>query len=196
VSSGVKIEFSENAVTAIAVGACFLGFCYLIYKLTEPVEGEGQVLPKEAKDFSMLPSVSPETFEQIGYHSEVKSRAGPSFRAGDYSGSVRAAILAFYDVIRKKSGIAADATNLIQRVFRGKAPVLKFQLSAPAYIENADVGLIDMMEGFSKSVRKIHMHAEISLTKTQALQEICIACYLADQVERYSYVVPDGHDKA
>lgn len=183
-ASNININLSDNAVKTIVGGACFLGFCYLLYKLFEPNSDNRIELPAEASDFAKLPTVSPESFKQIGYHRGVKAKALPSFNAGDFCGAVRSAAVAFYDVVRHKSGIDADATNLIQKAFRGENPKLRLQISAPAHVTNVDDGLIQMMEGFSKSIRKVHMHAEIDISQEQALQEINIACYLAEQVER------------
>ncbi len=183
-SSGVDIKISDSAVKWIIGGVCFLGVCYLFLKLIENQSDDQIKLPKEAKDFSALPELSPSKFENLGFNKEVREKAFPAFQAKDFSGSVRAAAIALYDIIRRKSGEAqTDATHLVQRVFKGDNPILKFVNIAPAHVSNVEAGIIDMLEGFSKSIRKLHMHANVELTENKALQEISIACYLSEVVE-------------
>lgn len=183
-NTNINIELSETSVKWIVGGACFLGFCYLTYKLFELQQGGQIPLPDEARDFANMRSVTPVEFDQIGYHDGIKNMALPAFKAGDYQGAVRAAVVALFELIRKKSGLMDDATSLIQKTFRGKEPKLKFRNVAPIHVTNVEDGLIQMLEGVAKSFRKIHMHAEVSLTKTEALQEINIVCYLANKVDR------------
>jgi hypothetical protein len=45
------------------------------------------------------------------------------------------------------------------------------------------------MESFAKHTRKIQMHATIELTSHEALLQINLACYLADQVEKCAVLV-------
>src|SRR5690606_19620394 len=110
-------------------------------------------LPNQARDFALLPEVSPQTIDQIGFHEKVKSRAVPLLRDGHLVAAVREAAVALYDIIRERSGIDEDATTLITRVFRGAGKVLKFVNIAPSHIENADEGLIGYLESFSKHTR-------------------------------------------
>jgi len=187
-SPGVNLQVSENAVKWIVGGACFLGACWLIHKLFLEEDEKDIPLPSEAKTFSQLPELSPSVFEDVGFHPVVKQRAEKLFMAGEYVAAVRAASVALFDVMRSRSGLAEDATQLVKLAFRGEpkrgiAPRLEFKDLAPEHVTNMGDGLIQMLEGFAKSVRKVHMHAEIEISKSQALQEITVACYLATSVE-------------
>lgn len=186
--TNININISDTAIKWIVSGACFLGAAYLFYKLVENRADCDIPLPKEAKQFSDLPELSPKEFEDLNFHPEVKNKASQSFKAGDYVSSVRHAVVCLFDIIRRKSGVDGDATSLVQKVFRGKIPVLKFQDNAPSHVTNTDSGLIDMLEGFAKSIRKIQMHATIEISKETALREISIACYLAEQVDQYAVI--------
>ena len=183
---GVKIEFSEEALKVITAGACFLGVCYLFYKLVENIPDDQMSLPEDAKDFSFLPDLSPHSFDDLGFNDRIKEVTRKSFDAEAYSDAVRASAIELYEIVREKSGVKNDATTLIQKAFRGQNPPLRFVGIAPEHVENVQSGLIDMMEGFSKSIRKTNVHAKTNPTREEALQEINIACYLADQVERYA----------
>lgn len=185
-SVSFNLSISETSAKWIMAGACFLGFCYVLAKYIENTPENEISLPKEAKDLATLPEVSPRSLADINFHQEVRDKARKAFMSGDYTGAVRAAIVGLYDVIRRVSNVQADGTHLIKLAFRGEKgtpPILKFVNLAPTHITNIDSGIIDLLEGFSKSIRKVHMHAEISITETQALQEISLACYLADKVE-------------
>ncbi len=184
----VNIHISDTAVKWITAGACFVGFCYVLAKVIDKLPDDLIQLPEDAVDFAKLPEVSPTRFDQIEFHAGIKQRAVPSFNAGDYCGAVRAATIGLYDVLRDMSGISADACELVKLAFYGEPkkgidPALKFVELAPLHINNAESGYIDLLMGFSKSIRKIHMHAETDIIKTQALQEISLACYLADIIE-------------
>ena len=186
-SSGINIRISGNAAKWIGAGAIVLGACYLIYKLLEDKE-KLATLPEEAETFSKLPELSPSTFDELGLHPRVKESARISFETGQYVSAVRSASVTLFDIIREKSGLDSDATNLVKLTFRGEPkkgvmPRLKFKDSEPAHVTNMGDGYINMLEGFAKTVRKIHMHASIIILKEKALQEISLACYLASLVE-------------
>lgn len=187
-TTGVNIQISEGAVKVIAGAACFVGFCYVLAKVIDNLPDNLVCLPEEAEDLAQLPEVTPPSFEAINYHPVVKKQAAAAFQAGDYCGAVRAATIGLYDVLRELSGLSADASELVKLAFYGEpkkgiAPALRFSELAPLHINNPESGYIDLLMGFSKSIRKIHMHAEIEISKTQALQEISLACYLADIIE-------------
>lgn len=104
-STQINIELSDQAVKTIVVGACFIGACYLIYKVFQNASSYEVELPPEAKTFSKLPELSPEQFGEINFNEAIKSRAEKSFTAGDYCGAVRSASIGLFDLIRHKSGI-------------------------------------------------------------------------------------------
>ncbi|PIR00345.1 MAG: TIGR02391 family protein [Nitrospinae bacterium CG11_big_fil_rev_8_21_14_0_20_45_15] len=185
-TTNVNIELSDTSVKWIVGGACFLGVAYLFYKWVENMPEETIPLPKEAETFSNLPELAPKEFEELNFNEEVKEKAAKSFSSGDYVSAVRHSVICVFDIVRRKSGIDADSTTLIQTVFRGKTPKLVFQDMSPSHITNAENGIVDMLEGFAKSIRKVHMHATIEISKETALREISIACYLAEQVENYA----------
>jgi len=141
---------------------------------------------EDAKDFSFLPDLTPHSFDDLGFNDRIKEATKKSFDVGAYSDAVRASAIELYEIVREKSGVQNDATSLIQKAFRGDNPPLKFVGIAPEHVTNVQNGLIDMMEGFSKSIRKTNVHATTNPTRQEALQEINIACYLADQVEKYA----------
>ena len=181
-NNGINFKISENTVKWVVGGACFLGFMCLVGRFLDGAEYQPEI-PVEAKHFSMLPEVSPNSFDEIVSHPTVKESAQQAFIAGDWCGAVRHAAISLYDVIRKKSGVKGDGTELIQCVFRGKNPVLQFRELAPPHIKGVENGMIDLLEGFSKSVRNAYMHSEIKISKEVALQLISLACYLAKCVE-------------
>ena len=191
-TSTIKIEISNEAAKAIMVGAVILGIGYLIFKIFENVPENEIPLPQEAKDFSLLPEVSPGSIEQIGYHREGKERASPLLRDGHYVSAVREAAVALYDVIRRKSGVKDDGTSLITKVFRGSNRVLEFVGVAPSHITNAEDGMIGFLESFSKYTRKIQMHATVAISDRDALLYVNLASFLAEQVEKHTVLISAG----
>ncbi len=188
-TSGVSFEISDEAAKAIMMGAVILGIGYLVYRLLKDTPEEEIPLPPEAKDFTMLPEVTPKTIEQLGYHPEVRERATPLLRDGHHVAAVREAAVALYDVVRRKSGLNFDGTQLITRAFRGAGRILEFVEIAPAHIINAEDGLVGYLESFSKYTRKIQMHATVSLSREDALLQVNIAGFLAEQVEERTVTV-------
>lgn len=185
-TTAIHIEISDEAAKAIMAGAVILGVGYLIYKLLENVPDDQIPLPDEARDFSELPEVSPESLEQLGFHGEVRDRAVPLLESGHNVAAVREASVALYDVIRQKSGANGDATNLVTTVFRGSNRILKFVNVAPNHITNAEDGLIGFLESFSKFTRKIQMHASLEMSDREALLHVNLAAFLAEQVEKHA----------
>ncbi|MBL8645542.1 MAG: hypothetical protein JNK21_16540 [Rhodospirillaceae bacterium] len=182
----INIQISDQAVKTIMVGAVVLGIAYVVYKLIENMDDSAIPLPQEAKDFAQLPEVTPQSFDQIGGHPEVRARTVKLFQDKHYVSAVREASVALFDVIRRKSGVQADSTTLVQKVFCGPSRILKFVDVAPPHIVNAEDGLVGHLESFAKHTRKIHMHASIDLTDHDALIQINLAAYLADRVERHA----------
>lgn len=179
----IKLEVPTKVINWVVVVSCLLGFAYLVVEFSSDSGLKQPKLSAKAKRFSALPEVSPNRFDEIVFHPGVKKSAKKAFESGDLSGAVRHAVIALYEIVRKKSGIEGDGTELIQRVFRGKKPVLRFRDLAPPHIKNVESGVIDLLEGFSKSVRNVYMHSDIKISKKRALQEISLACYLAERVE-------------
>jgi hypothetical protein len=179
----INIQISDQAVKTIMVGAVILGMAYLVYKVIENMEDSDIPLPQEAKDFAHLPEVTPQNFEQIGGHPEVRGRTAKLFQDKHYVSAVREAAVALFDVIRRKSGVQADGTTLVQKVFCGASRVLMFVNVAPPHIVNAEDGLIGHLESFAKHTRKIQMHATVDLSGQEALIQINLAAYLAQHVE-------------
>ena len=149
-SNGISVNASEASVKWIVGGACFLGVCYLFYKLFSDDTGKLQALPEEAHEFSHMHKVSPSSFASIEFNVRVKQKALPSFEAKDFQGSVRAAFTELFEMIREKSGVIADATALIDAAFCGQNPKLKFVDLAPEHVHKMDSGLIDMLKGLAK----------------------------------------------
>ena len=76
---GLKLEVSEEAIKFIATGACFLGVCYLFYKLVENLPEDEISLPQEEKNFSLLPNLTPHSFDDLGFNNRVKLACLKSF---------------------------------------------------------------------------------------------------------------------
>ena len=160
-----------------------LGVGYLVYKVFENLPDKEIPLPQEAKEFSELPEVSPETINELGFSKTVTQRVEPLLRKELWVEAARESAVALYDVIRNKSGVHEDSTTLVRSVFRGTKRVLKFVNIAPEHIKNADEGLIHYLEAFSTHTRKIHMHASVSLSRKETFLIVNMAAFLAEQVE-------------
>ncbi len=191
----INIQISDSSVKWIIGGACFLGAAYLFYEFVIKTPKKEIPLPKEAETFSNLPELTPKEFKDLNFNEEVKKKSSKAFNSEDYTSAVRHAVICLFDIIRRKSYVDSDGTNLIQKVFRGKTPKLIFQNMTPSHVTNAESGVIDMLEGFAKSIRKVHMHATVPITKETALREISIVCYLAEQVENYAVLVKPEMEK-
>ena len=186
---------SGSTVKWVVGGTVILGFLYLIYKLIDKTEIHIS-LPAEAKDIAATPEVSPTSYEAIDFHPAIHVRTETAFKTGDFSGAVRHAAIAFYDLVRHKSGIDSDGIKLIQTVFRGDSPVLVFKPSQEPHVEKSNVGIIDAMEAFTKAVRNKHMHAETQISEKEALLEINMACYLAHHVENNTVLTIENEVRA
>ena len=188
----IKIEISDEAAKAIVTGAVILGVGYLIYRLFASMPDEEIPLPREAKDFSRLPPLAPSSVEEVIFHPLVEKKAVPLLRAHQFGAAIREASIALAEVIRARSGIEADATELVVRAFRGKSPVLRFVALAPPHVTNLGDGLIAYLEGFFKYTRKLHAHAAMSISANEALLKVNLAAYLARQVDEHTELVSEN----
>lgn len=138
----IDIEISDDAMKILMASVVFLGVGYLVYKVFENLPENEIPLPQEAKEFSELPEVSPETVDELGFSETVTKRTEPLLTKELWVEAARESAVALYDVIRQKSGVQEDSTTLVRSVFRGAKRVLKFVDIASEHIKNADEGLI------------------------------------------------------
>lgn len=189
VTTNINVQFSDEAVKAIVIGGVALGFLYLIYKVSQNASDKQIPLPAEAKDIANSSEVSPKSIDDIGYHAGLRERVEPLFRGGHFVSAVRESCVALFDIVREKSGIKGDGAELIGRVFRSKDKTLVFTNPGPNHVKVDDASRVEILIGFTKMIRNLHMHATIEISKEQALQQINMACYLADQVENYTICI-------
>lgn len=180
----IDIEISDDAMKVLMASVVLLGVGYLVYKVFENLPENEIPLPQEAKEFSELPEVSPETVDELGFSKTVTKRTEPLLTKELWVEAARESAVALYDVIRQRSGVQEDSTTLVRSVFRGTKRVLKFVNIAPEHIKNADEGLIHYLEAFSTHTRKIHMHASVSLSRKETFLIVNMAAFLAEQVEK------------
>ena len=95
----------------------------------------------------------------------------------------RLAVLEFYqflfDFIRSKSGIQnLDGNDLIQRVFEGDEPRLKFTRHAEYPNVKSDKGFCHLLRGVVLAFRNPASHARIEMTKREASVQIVLMAYL------------------
>lgn len=189
-NAAIKIEVSEGAVKAMAVGAVVLGFVWLIWKLSEDKPEEH--LPIEAEEFSHLKAVTPSRLDEVQYDVGIVEHVSALFGAGHYAQAVEEACKRLYKTIREVSGYnEKDGTRLIDIVFREKK-ILQFKDVTEAHIRGVEDGYTEGMRYLSKSVRNLIAHSTIQITEVDALTSINLACFLAYQVEHNTIRILDA----
>ncbi len=180
-----KIELSDNAVKWIVVGALLLGALWLISKI---FEDKSLDLPDEAETFSKMPELQPNNYCDIQYAPTIKKEVESLFKSNQFNEAVFKATKCLFDLIRKRSGIfEEDATQLIDRAFAKNGP-LQFEGVAEPHIKNINSGLVDGLRFISKYCRRIPAHSNQEMLPQDALLQINLICWFADQIEQYTLI--------
>jgi len=108
----IDIEISDDAMKVIMASVVLLGVGYLVYKVFENLPENEIPLPQEAKEFSELPEVSPETVDELGFSESVTKRTEPLLSKELWVEAARESSVALYDVIRQKSGVQEDTRKI------------------------------------------------------------------------------------
>lgn len=191
-TTGIKIELSDNAVKAVVAGAVLIGFMWWVYKLVG--EDPDESLPIEAKTFARLPEVTPSRLDEIQYDAGIKEQVRKLFENRHYPQAVFEAVKALLELIkiktglREKDGRPIDGAELVEYAFNEKR-VITFRNIQQPELGNVEKGFIGLLQYLTKTVRNTHAHQTAYVSEADALRDINIACFLAYQIKHNSVVL-------
>jgi len=107
-----------------------------------------------------------------------------------YQNSIEEAIKAVNQHIRDKTGLREDGSDLINKVFSAKNPVLSFSDLSTETQQNEQVGFMEMLRGFVKGVRNVFAHTPAIVIDSQIAFEYLVMaslfCKRIDQTKKVS----------
>lgn len=123
-------------------------------------------------------------YDGLDLHPEVDRAAGRLYRDGHYANAIEDAVKALNALVRLRSGIEDDGSNLMERVFSPKDPVLKFNGLADQSDKNEQRGFMMMFSGAVAGLRNPRAHKLIQDDAERALEFIAFVSLLAKLLDR------------
>jgi len=117
-------------------------------------------------------------------HPAIRDAAVKHFQDGDFRNAVLDAVIALFDLLRRKSGIQMDGENLCNRAFSPNRPVLIFSELDTESGQNDQRGFMDIFKGVYRGVRNPKAHSLVhDLDSVKAGQYLVLMSLLARRVD-------------
>lgn len=126
-------------------------------------------------------------------HQVVISSSYRQFQRGLYRDAVLNAIVAVFDLIRKRTGLDEDGASLVGRAFSMVNPMLILSTLDSESGRNEQKGFIQILQGTYLGIRNPKAHSlTTDLTEDKAIQYLVFASLLARRVDEARLVKPSG----
>jgi uncharacterized protein (TIGR02391 family) len=136
------------------------------------------------------------SFPEDLLHPLIKQHAYPQFKDGRLRNAVLDALISVYDLIRERSSLELDGSNLIERAFSLTDPRLIISNLDSESGRNEQKGFIEILKGAYSGVRNVNAHSlQNNLDSQTAAQYLVLASLLAKKVYSASlgnFLRPDG----
>lgn len=127
-------------------------------------------------------SQSSEVIEGL-LHPSILESSYAQFRAGHYRDAVLNSIVAIFDLIRRRSGLDKDGSNLVNEAFSLDHPLLVFSNLDSESGQNDQKGFMEILRGAYQGIRNPKAHSLYSdLDEHKAAQYLVFASLLARRV--------------
>jgi len=120
-------------------------------------------------------------------HPVIAANCYEQFRYGLLRDSVLNSMVAVFDLIRKRTGIDGDGSNLVEKAFSLTAPYLVLSDLTTESGKNDQKGFIQIFSGSYQGIRNPKAHTlNHDLTEMKAAQYLVFASLLARRIEEAS----------
>jgi uncharacterized protein (TIGR02391 family) len=117
-------------------------------------------------------------------HPVIAAAALKHFQDGHHRDAVLNAVIAVFDLIRKRTGLDNDGPELVGRTFSLDKPLLKVADLTTASGVNGQKGFIQLLQGAYTGIRNPRAHSLlVELGEIEAAQHLVFASLLARTVE-------------
>lgn len=123
-------------------------------------------------------------FEGLELHPEIDRRAAQLYRDGHYANAVEAAVKALNGLVRLRSGLEMDGSQLMDKVFSPKNPVLTFNDLKSQNDKDEQRGFMMLFSGAVVGLRNPRAHRFIEDDPERALEFIAFVSLLAKLLDK------------
>lgn len=117
-------------------------------------------------------------------HSHIISSSYAQFRVGQYRDAVFNSVVAIFELIRNKTGLDKDGSNLIDGAFSLGDPYLVISTLDTESGQNEQKGFIQILKGYYQGVRNPKAHSlNIEIDQISAAQYLVTSSMLCRKVE-------------
>jgi uncharacterized protein (TIGR02391 family) len=121
-------------------------------------------------------------YEDLDLHPAIAEAAGELYGNGHYANAIEDAVKALNDLVRLRSGVAADGDALMTTVFSPSKPILAFNQLADDSDKSEQRGFMLMCQGAVAGLRNPRAHKLIKDDPERALEFIGYVSLLAKLV--------------
>ncbi|WP_408592054.1 TIGR02391 family protein [Paracoccus marcusii] len=158
------------------VKSAITSFATLVEILREQIDGVGDDLNDRVI----------RSYEGLDLHPEIARAASRLYKDGHYSSAVEHSVKALNGLVRMRSGLEYDGTQLMERAFNPTAPVIKFNDLADQSDKDEQKGFMMMFSGAVSGLRNPRAHSFIEDDPERALEFIAFVSLLAKLVDEAS----------
>ena len=138
-------------------------------------------------DYSDQPPREAKQFADDGFwdliNKEVAAKARPRFEVGLYADAVEWALKVVAEKVRARTGLEFDGSELMQRAFAPKRPLLVFDDPMPQTREAMQVGYLQIFAGTMTGIRNPKAHGMVSIDQNRCIHFLFLASLLASKVD-------------
>jgi len=120
-----------------------------------------------------------QAYNGLELHPEIARAATDLYRNGHYANAVADAVKALNGLVRLRSGEELDGSQLMERVFAPKSPILRFSDLADQSDQDEQRGFMMMFSGAVAGLRNPRAHKFIEDDPERALEFIAYVSLLA-----------------
>jgi uncharacterized protein (TIGR02391 family) len=125
-------------------------------------------------------------YERLDLHPEIARAASKLYEDGYYSTAVEHAVKALNGLVRLRSGLEMDGTQLMERAFSPSNPIIKFNELSDQSDKDEQKGFMMMFSGAVAGLRNPRAHGFIHDDPERALEFIAFVSLLASCWTRLS----------
>ena len=122
-------------------------------------------------------------------HPVVLSASYGHFRAGHYRDAVVNSLIAVFDLIRERTKLDKDGSDLVGHAFSLDDPFLIVASLDTESARNQQKGLMQMLSGAYQGLRNPAAHSlRLPITQQEAARQLVLSSFLAERVEACTLV--------
>ena len=118
-------------------------------------------------------------YEGLQLHSEIARAVSQLYRDGHYANAVETSVKTLNNLVRLRSGLEFDGTQLMERVFNPTTPVIKFNNLDSQSDRDEQKGFMMLFSGVVSGLRHPRAHGFVQDSPERALEFIAFVSLLA-----------------